>query len=230
MSAVSLAGVATLAWDETRLRRVASDLVALAVGGLYGDAFLHLIPEAFERMASGFRASLWIMGGILAFFLLEKVLRRRDLHHRRHHRTVVEMNLTGDALHNLVDGMLIAASYQVGAPLGVTTTLAVLLHEIPQELGDFGVLVHGGLSPRRALRMNLLSGLAALVGAVLALLLGASIDRFSVYLVPITAGGFLYLAGSNLVPELQHESGRAVRQLVLIATGIALMAALGLFE
>jgi zinc and cadmium transporter len=232
VSMVSLIGVVTLAWDESRLDRVALDLVALAVGGLYGDAFIHLIPEAFERL-SAFRASLCVMGGILGFFLLEKLLRRRDLHHRRHHRPVVEMNLAGDAMHNIVDGMLIAASYGVSVPLGFATTLAVLMHEIPQELGDFGVLVHGGLPPRRAILLNLLSGIAAIGGAGVAFLLGAGSETFTTYLLPVTAGGFLYLAGSNLVPELQHQPGAArdiVRQLLLIGCGVAAMAVLALLE
>jgi len=232
VSAVSLVGVVTLSWNEARLNRVAGYLVALAVGGLYGDAFLHLIPEAFQRLST-FRASLCVMSGILGFFLLEKILRRQDLHHRRHHRPVVEMNLVGDAMHNVVDGMLIAASYGVSVSLGLATTLAVLLHEIPQELGDFGVLVHGGLTPRRALRLNLLSGVAAIIGAAAALAVGASSHQFTIYLLPVTAGGFLYLAGSNLVPELQHEPSSAadiVRQLLLMGTGVAVMAALGLVE
>lgn len=232
VSAVSLLGVVTLSWKQARLDRVAGYLVALAVGGLYGDAFLHLIPEAFHRLNT-FRASLCVMSGILGFFLLEKILRRRDLHHRRHHRPVVEMNLVGDAMHNVVDGMLIAASYGVSVSLGLATTLAVLLHEIPQELADFGVLVHGGLTPRRALGLNVLSGLAAVVGAAAALALGAGSHAFTIYLVPVTAGGFLYLAGSNLVPELQHEpssAGEILRQLLLMGTGVAIMAALGLVE
>lgn len=233
ISAISLVGVFALTWDQVRLERVAKDLVALAVGALYGDAFIHLIPEAFERLAR-FQASLYVMSGVLGFFLLEKLLRRRDLHHRRHHhRPVVEMNLAGDAMHNLVDGMLIAASYGASLSLGLATTVAVLLHEIPQELGDFGVLVHGGVSPRRALRMNLLSGLAAMAGATLAIALGAGIAGFATYLVPITAGGFLYLAGSNLVPELQHEPGtpaEIARQLLLMGVGVGVMTGLGLFE
>lgn len=232
VTAISLVGVVALAWDEARLNRVSKDLVALAVGALYGDAFIHLIPEAFDRLER-IRASLFVMAGLLGFFLLEKLLRRRDLHHRRHHRPVVEMNLAGDAMHNVVDGMLIAASYGAGLSLGLTTTVAVVLHEIPQELGDFGVLVHGGLSPRRALRMNLLSGLASMVGAILAIALGAGIAEFATYLVPITAGGFLYLAGSNLVPELQHEPGspaEIVRQLALMGGGVAVMTGLALLE
>lgn len=232
VSAVSLVGVVTLSWDEARLNRVASNLVALAVGGLYGDAFIHLVPESFERLST-LRASLSVMGGLFGFFLLEKILRRRDLHHRRHHRPVVEMNVAGDAMHNLIDGMLVGASYGVNLSLGLATTIAVLLHEIPQELGDFGILVHGGLPVRRALRLNLLSALAAVVGAAGAILLGAESARFTIYLVPVTAGGFLYLAGSDLIPELQHEPGSAAdiaRQMLLMAAGVAVMAALALLE
>lgn len=230
VSAVSLVGLATLAGSERRFQGLSRGLVALAVGGLYGDAFLHLVPEAFAALGSGFVASLWIMGGILGFFILERIIRRRSLHHRRHHH-LVELNLAGDALHNLVDGLLIGASYAASPRLGVTTTVAVLLHEIPQELGDFGILVRGGLTPRRALALNALSALTAVAGTLLALALGSATGAITAYLIPIIAGAFIYLAGSDLIPELQHEPDHpaaVIRQVLWIAGGVAVMAGLGL--
>lgn len=233
VSAVSLVGALTLAWEPNRVRRIAAHLVAFAVGGLYGDAFLHLIPEAFNRRQP-ITVSLLIVGGLLAFFVLEKVLRRASLHQRWHHLPpLAGINLFGDALHNAIDGMLIGASFAVGPALGATTSVAVLLHEVPQELGDFGILIHSGLSVRRALFYNFLSALTSVAGAALALVLGAEVGGFSDALVPLTAGGFIYLAGTDLLPELHHQPGgfmAGARQVALIAAGIALMVALRWLE
>src|SRR5690606_7506091 len=117
--------------------------------------------------------------------------------HHDHAAPFATMNLVGDAAHNLIDGMIVAAAYLVSIPAGVVTTLAVMFHEIPQEIGDFGVLVYGGYEPRKALLYNFLSGLTAVLGAVLALVIGARVEGFADYLLPITAGAFLYVAGSD---------------------------------
>lgn len=244
VSLVSLAGLATLGWNEKRVRRVALAFVAFAVGALLGDVFIHHLPEAFAGTRNPLHHSLLVLGGFLAFFVLERLLRRgwphRYVFHHHHHdavatvltpQPVIAINLLGDAMHNFVDGMLIGASYLVSVPLGVSTTLAVLLHEIPQELGDFGILVHGGLTVRRAVLLNLLSALVALVGAALALVAGAAMKRFSITLVPLTAGGFLYLAAADLVPELQHQPtslGSLFAQVALIGAGIGVMVLLTL--
>jgi zinc and cadmium transporter len=143
------------------------------------------------------------------------------------------INLVGDALHNFIDGSLIAASYLAGPTLGLTTTTAVLCHEIPQELGDFGVLVHSGMSTRKALAVNLASASAAVAGSVATLLAGEVIGQAVADLLPpITAGGFVYIAAADLIPELQRERGlaRLTLQAGLIALGIAVMAALTLVE
>lgn len=234
VSLISLVGVFTLSWRPKSVRRLAILLVALATGGLFGDAFIHLIPQSLARLGDGLAASLTVMVGILAFFALEKLLRWRRFHYHSHHvHPIVLMNLVGDGLHNVIDGMLIGASYSVAPALGLSTTIAVVLHEIPQELGDFGVLVHGGISVRRALLLNLLSALGALVGAVAALAVGLSDTRFALYLLPITAGGFIYIAGSDLIPELQHQESSLASscwQLVLIIVGVGLMTALYLVD
>jgi zinc and cadmium transporter len=237
VGAVSLLGVVTLSWAPNRLHRITDLLVSFAIGALLGDAFLHLLPEAFDH---GHRSSLAIsvsaLVGIGAFFLLERLVRHRLYHLHEHTvvRPVVWMNLLGDGLHNLVDGMLIGASWATGdTTLGIATTLAVVLHEIPQEIGDFGVLVHGGLSVRKAVVLNLLTGLAAVVGAVGVLLLTDEAHSLHDFLVPFTAGCFIYIAAADLIPELQHEQVTlrgSILQVVLIAAGIAVMATLRLAD
>jgi len=232
VSLLSLLGLLTLTWSEDRVRRIALWCVTFAVGALLGDAFLHLLPEALEQ-SGGRNACLWALAGMLGFFSLEKFLRGRHFHVHPHHAHAVAprvvVNLVGDALHNLVDGMLVASSYLVSVPLGVATTIAVLLHELPQELGDFGILVHAGIPVRRALLWNLGSALTAFVGAGIALLLGLEVSSFAQTLVPVTAGGFVYLAAADLIPELQHEpvSPRAsLGQVLGVLGGVGVMALL----
>jgi zinc and cadmium transporter len=242
VSLIPLAGLATARWSEARVRGLATHFVSFAVGALFGDAFIHLIPESYERVgqsADGSRAvSFSVLGGILGLMVLETLLsRRRFRAHPEHAHDVlaplVVMNLVADGVHNLIDGVLIAASYQVSLSLGVATTVAVLLHELPQEIADFGILVHRGLSVRRAVLLNALSGAAALVGAGVGLVIGAWASTFAVALLPVAAGAFIYIAGSHLVPELQHVPRghrRALGQLVLVGAGITVMGSLALIE
>lgn len=235
ISLVSLIGALTISLSVDRLRRITLFLVSFAVGGLLGDAFIHLLPESFEELGTNLLVSLYVILGILIFFVLEKFLRWRHCHiptSEEHLHPFVTMNLVGDATHNLVDGMLVGASYMVSFPIGLTTTLAVVLHEIPQELGDFGVLIHGGLSVKRALVFNLLSALTAVIGAVVSILAAEQVQGFSLSLLPITAGGFLYIAGSDLIPELHHEvkASTSLWQLLLIVLGVAIMAVLLVLE
>ena len=240
VSLVSLVGVATLSLDEARLRRLAAVLVSFAVGALLGDAFIHLLPEAFARPGDDLRVSLLVLAGMLLFFVVEKLLRHAHgpLHSQAHGSAVARpelaaINVVGDGVHNFIDGVLIAASWLAGPRLGLTTTLAVLLHEIPQELGDFGVLLQSGLRPRSAVLLNLASASVAILGAVTTLAVGsAAATGVTAALVPVAAGGFVYIASADLVPELQHD--RSLRALALqaplIAAGIAVMALLALRE
>lgn len=235
VSAISLLGVMTLSWAPGRVRRVSDFLVPFAVGGLLGDAFLHLLPEALEDGGSAERVSTYVLVGLGAFFLVERLLRHRLYHLHEHHvHPVAFVNLVGDGLHNFVDGLLIGASWATGDPvLGVTTTLAVVLHEIPQEVGDFGILVHGGMPVRRAIALNVLCALTAVLGAAASLFLGAHSESMRAFLIPFTAGGFLYIAAADLIPELQHEEvtwRTSILQILLIAGGIGVMAAFRLLE
>ena len=173
--------------------------------------------------------------GILVFFVVEKFLRWRHCHiptSKEHLHPFVAINLVGDAAHNLIDGMLVGASYLVSVPIGITTTVAVVLHEIPQEIGDFGVLIHGGLTVKKALAFNLLTAMSAILGAIVSIIMGDQIAGFSLSLLPVTAGGFLYLAGSDLIPELHHETkiSTSFLQFVLILLGVGVMALLLFLE
>lgn len=249
LSLVSLAGAATLTLGRARLERVVFLLVAFAVGAMLGGAVLHLIPEAYEALGGGPRTGLLVLGGVLAFFVLEKFLHWRHQHgapealagatgHAHdhapgdHHHHGAEpfalVTLVGNLAHNLIDGAIVAASFLVSIPTGLVTTFAVMLHEIPQEIGNFGVLVYGGFTPRRALLYNFVSGLAGLVGAGAVLVLGPRVDGLADTLLPLTAGAFLYIAGSDLIPELNRRhsqsAGKAAGQLVMMVLGIAVMA------
>jgi zinc and cadmium transporter len=228
--------------DERRIRGVATVFVSFAVGALLGDAFIHLIPEIFGRAddsGSPLRQSMLVLGGLMLFFVVEKLLRHRHgVLHAHHHEDrdapnpgLAAVNILGDAIHNFIDGVLIGASYLAGPTLGLTTTIAVLLHEIPQELGDFGILVHSGLTVRKAVLFNLASASVAILGTLVALSAGAIAERaVAGVLLPVTAGGFVYLAAADLIPELQHD--RSLRALVvqtfLIALGIGVMGVLTL--
>ena len=235
VSILSLIGVFSLSLNPDRLRKILLLLVSFAVGGLFGDAFIHLLPQSFEKLGFNLANSLFIVGGILFFFVLEKFVRWRHCHiptSEEHPHPVGTMNLIGDGVHNLIDGMLIGASYCVSVPIGIATTLAVILHEIPQEIGDFGVLVHGGLSVKKALGFNFLSALFAIVGALVSLLIGPHSADYSFSLLPIAAGGFIYIAGSDLIPELQHEVklSNSILQFSSIILGVGVMALLVLLE
>jgi zinc and cadmium transporter len=233
VSLISQVGLFTLSLSPERLQRITLYLVAFAVGGLFGNSFIHLLPEAFHHNESPLTTSLLIVVGILIFFVLEKFLRWRHCHvTAHHHHPVATLNLVSDALHNLIDGVLIASTFSVSIPLGITTTVAIILHEIPQEMGDFGVLVHSGMTVRRALIFNFLSASVAMIGAIAVLLIGPNIEQVIEAMIPVTAGGFLYIAGSDLIPELQHDVklSNSLGQFVCIILGVLVMAALAVFS
>jgi zinc and cadmium transporter len=228
-------GILALSWNRDKLKKMLLFLVAFAVGALFGDVFIHLLPESFEKLGANLTTSLLVVAGFLIFFVLEKFIRWRhyNMHGTEEHlHPMVTMNIIGDGVHNLIDGMLIAASYMVSVPIGITTTIAILLHEIPQEMGDFGILVHGGLSIKRALGFNLLTALFSIVGAMISLVIGQHVEGYTFSILPITAGGFLYIAGPDLIPELQQEVkiSTSLWQFISIMLGVGIMAILVFLE
>ena len=235
MSLLSLVGLAFISVGEEKLKRIIFFMVSLAVGGLFGDAFIHLLPESFERIGSTLQASVFVLAGIFAFFVLEKFLLWRHQHvlesdHPIH--PVGYMNLLADGAHNFIDGVIIGASYDVSLHVGIATTLAVVFHEIPHELGNFFVLLYAGFTKRKALFFNFLSALFAILGTVISLLVGSRVADFSNVMLPLAAGGFIYIAGSDLVPELNKEStlGKSLVQLLAIGLGVGLMLILVMLE
>lgn len=203
-------------------------LVSLSAGTLLGDSFIHLMPEAVKERGSDMKIWLWLIAGIIIFFILEKIIHWRHCHiptSNEHQHHLGLMNIAGDALHNMIDGMLIAGSFLINIQLGITTTIAVIAHEIPQEIGDFGVLIYAGYSRAKALMLNFLIALTSALGALLTIAASSHIENLSTYIIPFTAGGFIYIATADLIPELNKETkiSKSVGQLLSILAGIAIM-------
>jgi|SRR3989338_94480 len=234
ISFLSLIGAITLSLKREKLNHVLLYFISFSAGALFGDALIHLLPEAVKESGFSLNISLYILLGIIISFIVEKIIHWRHCHiqTKEHVHPFALMNLFGDAVHNLLDGVIIGASYIAGIPLGIATTLAVIFHEIPQEIGDFGVLLKGGFSVPKALTFNFLTALTSVIGAILALLLSSYINGLTNFLVASAAGGFIYIAGSDLIPELHKErkiSGSTI-QLITFILGIAIMVALTFTE
>lgn len=237
ISLVSLIGVFTLSVNADRLKKYLLYLIAFAAGALLGDSFLHLLPEVLEKFEAKLylNVSVLVLLGIIFFFTLEKIIYWRHCHlpiTESHRHPVGLINLIGDAFHNFLDGILVAGSFLVNFPLGLATSIAVLLHEIPQEIGDFSILIHAGYTRGRALLFNFLSALLAIAGAAITILVGSTIENFTFYLIPITIGGFIYIAAADLLPEIHREevTSHSFFQLLLFLLGVAVMALLLLLE
>ncbi len=233
ISIVSFVGVFTTLKNQKRLRKVLIYVISFSAGALLGDAFLHLLPG----IGLEGRTPFYVLGGIVFFFVLEKVIHWQHCHshitEEHHVHSFGYTNLIGDALHNFVDGSIIVASYLVSLPAGIATTVAVALHEIPQEIGDVAVLIHAGFTKSRALMLNFITALSAILGAVVTLVLTHQVDNLQNLLIPISAGGFIYIAGSDLIPELHKHSDKLSRSFIQLLTfllGIAIMGLLLVFD
>ncbi|MFC1559796.1 ZIP family metal transporter [Candidatus Margulisiibacteriota bacterium] len=224
VSLISLTGVIFLSFKDEFLKQIMESLISFASGGLLGGAFIHLLPESVEMGGAG--AFTYVIFGLLFFFVLEKFLKWRHCHEFGCDiHAFTYLNLIGDGVHNFIDGIIIAAAFVVDIRLGIVTTIAVALHEIPQEVGDFAVLIYGGFTKARALFFNLVSASFAIVGALAAYFLLSYVQGIQPMLLAFTAGGFIYIALADLVPELHKKWGLAesVTQTILMVTGIGLM-------
>ena len=231
VSLISLIGILSISINIKSIKRVLLYFVSFAAGALFGDSILHLIPESFKENNAA-AASLFILLGIAVSFFIEKVIHWRHCHHydhgthcRHEHKPFAYVNLIGDSVHNFIDGLIIAGSYLVRIPVGISTTLAVILHEIPQEIGDFAILLHGGFSRMKALLFNLLTALTAVIGALAALALSKYTFNLTNFLIPFAAGTFIYIAGSDLIPELHKEVNlkKSGLQFLMFLIGILIM-------
>jgi zinc and cadmium transporter len=222
ISLISLIGIFSLLLKDKLLERILILLIGFSAGGLIGGAFLHLIPEALEQ-AQNTLIFLYVILGFIIFFILE-----RYLHWRHCHDGICDihaftyLNLIGDSIHNFSDGLVIGASFLVSIHFGVITTLVIIFHEIPQELGDFGVLIYGGFSKFKALVYNFLSAFTCIFGTIIGYRLSANIGKFSMFLLPIVAGGFIYIAGCDLIPQLHKDPGlkRATISVLAFSCGV----------
>jgi len=235
VSLVSLVGVITLVVSLEKLKKILIFLVSFSAGALLGDAFLHILPEISSETGFTQKIAVLMIAGMILFFILEKYIHWTHCHEplsAGHPHHLAAMNLIGDGLHNFLDGLIIAASYAISLPLGLATSLAIIFHEIPQEIGDFGILLHAGFSKKRAIYYNLLSAFTAIIGTIFGLLLKNSSEHFSVIILPVAAAGFIYIATADLIPELHKETkmSRSFMQIISLIAGFLIMYLLTLFE
>lgn len=223
VSMISLIGIFTLMLKEDFLNRILIALIGFSAGGLIGGAFLHLIPEALEKSDNPQNIFILVIVGFILFFILERYLHWRHCHEGACEiHTFSYLNLIGDAIHNFTDGLVIGASFVVDIKFGIVTTLVIIFHEIPQEIGDFGVLVYGGFKKMKALAFNFLTALTCVVGVAIGYPLSEKISSFSNYLLPITAGGFIYIAACDLIPEIhkQKSTKRVLFSVIAFILGV----------
>jgi zinc and cadmium transporter len=242
VSLLSLVGILFFLIDERFIGKVLLYFVSFSTGALLGDVFIHIIPEMADEPDFFQQGLLIVLLGILVSFMIEKIIHWRHCHvlpehhhghsHGHHHHPVGIMSIFGESVHNFIDGIVIAASFLVNIPLGISTALAIVFHEIPHEIGNFAVLLHSGFPRKKALLMNFLAASAAILGTVLVLVLSQSISDLTVYMLPFAAGNLLYIAGSDLIPELHKETKltQGIIQLLAMITGMLFMYCILFFE
>ena len=222
---IAFIGIFTLSINENILKKIVLVLVSLSAGALMGGAFLHLIPESIE-VASGSNIFIIVLIGFIIFFIIEKILHWRHCHDGKCDvHTFHYMNLVGDSIHNFIDGLIIAAGFMVSIPLGFTTTIAIVAHEIPQEIGDFGVLIYGGFEKKKALILNFLVAFTIVIGGFVGYLLSNIIENYVYILLSFAAGGFIYIAATDLIPEIKKEVDirKSTFTMLIFISGIVFM-------
>jgi zinc and cadmium transporter len=225
ISIISLIGVLSLSIDKQRLHSLLTVFVAFASGTLLSAAFLHMLPEAYYGIS--YTAPPMVLAGIMLFFFIERFI---HWHHCGKEectiRPVAYLNLIGDGLHNLIDGLIISAAYLTNTQTGLITTTAIALHEIPQEFGDFSVLLHSGMTIKKALTYNFLSATTAVLGALIGFVFLSSIQEWIPYILAVAAGGFIYIATADLMPELHRETHttKLIMQSLALLAGVLILA------
>jgi len=239
VSLFSLSGIIALSLNHETLHKILFFLIAFSAGTILGASFFDLLPEAVELMPESV-VFIYIAFGYVSFYILERFI--YWYHGHGHHSDIEEheeeratmgfayLNILGDGIHNFIDGMIIATSFTVDFSVGIATTMAVIFHELPQEMGDYGVLVYAGFEKTKALLMNFAAALSVVVGGVVAIFFLGAIDALSGVLISFSAGAFIYLSASELIPELQREEDfwRSLAQFVVFLLGLAVIWSLGL--
>lgn len=230
-SLLALIGGIILLWKEKFAKKISLTLVSFAAGSLIGAAFLELIPEAAHELDFSSIAP-FIIAGIFLIFIFEKFLHW----YHCHDRDTCDVHLFsssvifGDIIHNFIDGIAIALSFSVSTELGIATTVAVFFHEVPQEIGDFGVLLHAGYARAKVLFINIASALTTVLGAIIGYLLSNSIEKYIPYFLAFAAGSFIYIAVSDLLPEIRHRAkSNDFAHIFTIILGILVIYAVGVF-
>ncbi len=231
ISLIAFIGALTLFLKREFLDKILLILVALSAGALIGGAFLHLIPETIIKIGIDEKklltVFLYLILGFCTFFILEQFIRWHHRHGSRDHKITPfsYLILASDGIHNFIDGLIIAASFVISIPIGIITALAVALHEIPQEIGDYGVLVYGGFKRAKALFLNFLSATSVVLGGVVGFLISAQIGKSIIFLLPFAAGNFIYIAASDLIPEIKHRVSlkKSIVHFFVFLLGIILM-------
>lgn len=225
-----IGGVILLSKEKFALK-ISHFLASFAAGILLGTAFFDLLPEAVhEGEEAGINVFPWALFGIVLFFLLERFIHwfhhHEEFHKDEESKSTLPLIIVGDTMHNFIDGVVIAATFMVSVPLGIATSISVFVHEFPQEIGDFGLMLHKGLSRRKIILVNILSAGVAFLGAIITYLLGNILGAYIPMLLAVTAGFFIYIASSDLIPEIHHEKrkGFAFIESLLLVVGVIVMA------
>ena len=234
-SILGLAGGFFLLWKDQATRKFSRLFVSFAAGALLGAAFFDLLTEAVTEAPEKITLIFaWVVGGFLFFFLIEKLLlwhhhNHDDEHHAEQHSVLAPLVLVGDAIHNFIDGTVIAATFLFNPALGATTALAVFFHELPQEIGDFSIMLHGGWTRKRIAMWNLLGALVSPLGAVVTIFLSQHINGLTLPLIGIAAGNFIYISAADLIPEIHREkrTKRMAWQFGLLVLGILTIVGFG---
>ncbi|MCX6710207.1 MAG: ZIP family metal transporter [Candidatus Woesearchaeota archaeon] len=202
---LAFVGIFTFFMKKKTLKSTIFSLVAFSAGALMAGGLFHMLLEGLEKMKAELALSLFLLG-FLIFFAIERVLKWRHCHEE--HCDVHPMTslvVIGDSVHNIVDGLVVAAAFIVSVRFGIITSLMLYLHEIPQELGNFSIMVYGGEKRKKALLYNFLAQLTCIIGGIIGYFFSAG-SSFSTYMLPIAAGGFIYISASDLIPELHKEA------------------------
>ena len=233
VSLISLIGIVSISIKSEFLDKITFILISLATGTFLGEVFLHIIPHSEGNL---YNLSVGILVGIICFYILESILHWHHCHNKHDESKILNKvavsNLLADGIHNFLDGVIIASSFNVSVELGIASTIAIILHEIPQELSDFGILVKAGYSVKKAIFFNFISSLSAILGVLFTYLISNFIESIEPFLISFSAGAFIYIAMSDLIPELKHENNvkKAFIQLAVVLFGILIMHTLTFIE